>query len=250
MTDIVIQISDTHVFADPARRLGGCATRETLGAVLAAVSRERVRPGALLVTGDLAELGEAEAYAWLAARLGETGLRFAVLPGNHDDPAAMRATDWGARGQCGGSLELGAWCCELFDSHLPGFDRGALAPSELERLAAVAHAATERPLLVAIHHPPVPIASPWMDAMGLADASGFWAALDGARRVRGVVFGHVHQSVAQRRGAVRVLGAPSTCVQFAPHAIRFQRDERPPAYRRLELRADGRIVTRVVRVPV
>lgn len=250
MREILVQISDTHIYADPARRLGGCATRDTLDAVLAAIARERVQPRALLVTGDLAELGETEAYAWLAARLDATGLDYAVLPGNHDDPGAMRATDWGPRGRCGGSLDLGAWRCELFDSHVPGADHGALAPHELARLAAVAHAEPERPLLVAIHHPPVAIASPWMDAMGLHGASGFWAALDGAVRVRGVVFGHVHQQFDRRRRGIRVLGTPSTCVQFAPHATRFERDGLAPGYRRLELHADGRLVTRVVRVTV
>ena len=61
-----------------------------------------------------------------------------------------------------------------------------------------------------------------------------------------MVFGHVHQLHDSTRGGVRLLGTPSTCAQFKPACKEFTIDDKPPAYRRLELFADGRIDTKVV----
>ena len=45
---------------------------------------------------------------------------------------------------------------------------------------------------------------------------------------------------------VRLLATPSTCAQFLPNADDFAVDPRPPAYRTLELRPDGSLLTEVV----
>jgi Icc protein len=37
------------------------------------------------------------------------------------------------------------------------------------------------------------------------------------------------------------MGTPSTCAQFLPGSDRYAIDSRPPAYRLLDLRDDGRI---------
>ncbi|MGH8327024.1 MAG: 3',5'-cyclic-AMP phosphodiesterase, partial [Steroidobacteraceae bacterium] len=42
------------------------------------------------------------------------------------------------------------------------------------------------------------------------------------------------------------LATPSTCTQFLPRSAEFALDRLPPAYRTLELCADGSIVTDVV----
>ncbi|MGH8261192.1 MAG: phosphoesterase, partial [Steroidobacteraceae bacterium] len=64
--------------------------------------------------------------------------------------------------------------------------------------------------------------------------------------VRAVLWGHVHQRYEGLRGRVRLLGTPSTCTQFLPHAEQFTVDSQPPAYRTLELQPDGSLHTEVV----
>jgi Icc protein len=44
-------------------------------------------------------------------------------------------------------------------------------------------------------------------------------------------------------GRIRLMGTPSTCMQFEQNADEFEVDGRPPAYRWLELGADGGIET-------
>jgi Icc protein len=56
----------------------------------------------------------------------------------------------------------------------------------------------------------------------------------------------VHQNYDALRKGVRLLATPSTCAQFLPNSDDFALDPRPPAYRTLELRADGSLLTEVV----
>ena len=62
-------------------------------------------------------------------------------------------------------------------------------------------------------------------------------------RLRGVVFGHIHQASQQLFDGRPLLGSPSTCFQFLPDADEFALDDRPPGYRWLKLYDDGSIAT-------
>ena len=64
--------------------------------------------------------------------------------------------------------------------------------------------------------------------------------------MRALTWGHVHQAWEGERRGVRLLATPSTCAQFLPASDDFAVDTRPPAYRILELAADGGIQTGVV----
>lgn len=57
---------------------------------MASVRRVSQRPDAILVSGDLAEHGCDDEYALVAAELGVFGVPVLVVPGNHDDRAALR----------------------------------------------------------------------------------------------------------------------------------------------------------------
>jgi 3',5'-cyclic-AMP phosphodiesterase len=82
--------------------------------------------------------------------------------------------------------------------------------------------------------------------VGLENAAEFLATVDRHPNVRAIVWGHVHQSHDALRKGVRLLATPSTCAQFLPNSDDFAVDVRPPAYRTLELRPDGSLLTEVV----
>ena len=58
----IIQLTDCHLFDDPAARLGGVDTQRTLAAVIDALARADPAHDVVLATGDLTQLGEAGAY--------------------------------------------------------------------------------------------------------------------------------------------------------------------------------------------
>ncbi len=80
------------------------------------------------------------------------------------------------------------------------------------------------------------------------DSEQFWRIVDRFPGVKGVLWGHVHQQIDQRRGDVALMASPSTCVQFAPGSFDFMADDQPPGYRWLDLQPDGNIATGVSRV--
>ena len=96
---------------------------------------------------------------------------------------------------------------------------------------------------------PAAVGSAWLDAIGLADAAAFWNIVDRHPQVKGVLWGHAHQAFAGRRGNVKLLGTPSTCLQFLPQSDDFAIDTRGPGWRWLELRDDGTLDSAVEWVP-
>ena len=241
----LIQFTDPHLYADPRESLRGVATLPALTAALMSAQKREWPPDALLVTGDLVQ-DDPGGYPHLRRLLGVLGLPVLCLPGNHDEPEAMRQELGGKPFVLGGHVDLGRWRIILLDSCIPGVASGALSAAELAALDAALASAGTRHCLVALHHHPVPMASRWLDRVGLTNAAEFLHTIDAHPNVRAIVWGHVHQAYDGVRKGVRLLATPSTCAQFLPNADDFAVDRRPPAYRTLELRADGSLLTEVV----
>ena len=71
--------------------MGRADTVARLTAAVDAVRKLPDRPDAVLVTGDIADNAAAEEYATARELLERIGVPVYVLPGNHDDGAALRA---------------------------------------------------------------------------------------------------------------------------------------------------------------
>lgn len=65
----VVQLSDTHLFANPEGVMLGCPTDGTLQAVLASVRELPASPDLLLLTGDLSQDETQGSYERLVALL-------------------------------------------------------------------------------------------------------------------------------------------------------------------------------------
>ena len=245
----VVQLTDTHLCAKRGGTLLGMDTDHSLQAVIDQVAQERATPDLLLGTGDLSDGGARQAYERLQDYFAQFSCPGFWLPGNHDDRATMQAAAAGTLRLCP-EVRLARWQIVLLDSQVPGEVGGRLGEAELARLDASLDAARADKLftLVCLHHQPVAIGCEWLDEQMVSDAESFFAVLDQYSGVRGVLWGHVHQQIDRRRGAVQLMASPSTCVQFAPGSRDFKADDLPPGYRWLDLHPDGRIESEVCRV--
>ena len=197
-----------------------------------------------MLTGDVVEDYSMRAYEHCRALLEPLELPVYCLPGNHDSRELMRAALSAAPFFYCEPVDVGAWTLVSIDSCVEGRHDGEIAARELDRMEAGIRQGGH--VLVLLHHPPVKLHSEWLDRYGLSNAPQFFERIDRHKNVRGVVFGHVHQCWDSERGSVRIIGSPSTCSQFAPRRSEFAVDDKPPAYRRIELFADGSITTEVV----
>jgi Icc protein len=242
----LLQVTDPHLFGDEARKIYGVTTAVSLRKVLAeAFAPGTPRPAAILVTGDIADDHSAAAYDNFRRALRPYGLPVFCLPGNHDEPGLMVDLVDGDGFQYGGTAEFGAWGAVFIDTHVHGRPEGRVEQTELSRLESALHAFGDRPILVCLHHPPLPVGSTWLDGVGLRNASELLAVIERYPTVRAVLGGHVHQAFERRHGHALVLATPSTCAQFTPLTAHCVMDLRPPGYRWLELLPDGQLRTEV-----
>jgi len=245
----VVQLTDTHLCRERGGTLLGMDTDHSLQVVLELASAELPRVDLVLGTGDLADGGAPQAYERLQKAFSQLSERQFWLPGNHDLRASMEAIA-DAPQRMAKELQVGNWQILMLDSQVEGAVGGELGEEELTLLDSSLARARQESLysLVCLHHQPVEIGCTWLDEQMVQDAKQFFEIIDQYDSVRAVLWGHVHQELDRRRGNVRLLASPSTCVQFAPGSRDFLADQTTPGYRWLDLYADGRLETGVSRV--
>ncbi len=239
----VLQITDVHLRAQPDALLLGVDTAHSVRAVLGQALAEG-SPDALLVTGDVCHDPEPAAYQRFVAIVTEYFQGpMLCLPGNHDLEAPMRGL---LTEPC--VLHLPGWDVIGLDSHVDDETRADVSEKDLAALQESLANVDGRHVLIATHHPPVDVGSPWLDKDRIPNAQELLELLSEHPSVKGMVFGHAHQVVESVYRDIVLLGTPSTCFQFAPNTQTFSIDDSMPGYRWLYLNADGGVVSEVRRV--
>jgi Icc protein len=238
----VLQFTDPHLAGSPDMRVRGVATAETLARCIAHAASRHPQRDAIILTGDLTH-DDPSGYARLREYF--VGSRAPVhwLPGNHDEAVTARGALDGAPFVHDFARRYGDWLLVMLDSTVAGSHGGRLRREELARLDAALTAQPTAYALVCLHHHPVPHGSRWLDELMLENAGEFFEVIDRHRGVHGIAWGHTHQPYEGSRGHVRLIGTPSTCMQFAQDSEEFDVDSRPPAYRWLTLGKNGDIET-------
>ena len=234
------------MFADLYGELRGVRTADSLQSVLDHYSIADWRADRVLATGDLIHDDSALAYERFRDLLLPLQMRIHCVPGNHDVRDLMRNICVRPPFSYCASEEIDDWLLVGLDSCISGEAGGAVSRDELERLSDTVAGSSARHVLVFLHHPPIPLGSKWLDSVSMANGDEVLERLRMLGRVRGLAFGHVHQEYDDAYEGIRIMATPSTCRQFKPRSDEFAVDDKPPAYRRIELAADGSITTEVV----
>lgn len=242
----VLHLTDPHLFADPQGNLRGINTLASLERVLEHYQLSGWCAHRVVMTGDLIQDDSAKAYERFRDLLLPLNLRVHCVPGNHDIRDLMRAVCRLPPFSYCAYEEIRNWLIVGIDSCLRGAAGGRVAIEELQRLADIVQRSPAEYVMVCLHHPPVPMSSEWLDTVGLQNGNEVLERLQSLRRIRLAVFGHVHQEYDANHDGVRIIATPSTCRQFKPGSEKFAVDDKPPAYRRIELNSDGSIHTEVV----
>jgi Icc protein len=167
MTDYqLIQISDIHLTSE-GMLFPGARPRENLLAGLELLVEAGLAPDMVILTGDLANTGEAACYRDLAdimdEAIGVLGGRVVYLPGNHDERSAFRRY---LLGQAPDSSPINQvhWIDGLrvvsLDSVVVGEDFGELGDETLAFLRDAIATPAPGGTVLALHHPPIPSPRP------------------------------------------------------------------------------------------
>jgi len=244
----VLQITDTHLFANSSGCLLGLNTEQSLLAVTASIRANHLPADLILATGDLVHDGTAAAYRRIFRHLENFGLPVYCLPGNHDEARSLQQSLGGGLVRYISHAHHGNWQFIFLDSTIPNSEGGHLSTATLQTLETQLQSAPDDHTLVCLHHQPVLTGSRWLDTMAVDNREEFFAVIERYPQVRGILWGHVHQQFDGMHNNVRVMSSPSTCVQFLPRSNGFAIDTATPGYRWLELHPDGRIETGVERI--
>lgn len=244
---LLVQLSDSHLFADADGSLLGMNTHDSLQRVIERVLAEQERVDLVLATGDLSQDGTEASYEHFRRMTAVIDSPARWLAGNHDEPLLMERVAAGTD-VLDPVTDIGNWRVLMLNSAIPGSVPGFLDDSQLSLLQQALESADGRHCLICFHHQPVSIGCAWMAPIGLRNPEALFQVLQPYPQARALLWGHIHQEWDQQVDGLRLLASPSTCVQFEPGSDDFKVDERAPGYRWLALHDDGRIETGVSRL--
>ncbi|MDI5986580.1 phosphodiesterase [Halomonas sp. M4R5S39] len=218
------------------------------------IRREHTDAELLVLTGDLVHMNNPGAYALLREELERLPMPYRLLVGNHDDRAALHEAfpDISVVGDfLQGSDDIGETRLIYLDTQAAQGHHGELCSFRLDWLAAQLKEASERPVLLFLHHPPMEIGVPALDKLRLLESDGLRALLQSRRAPTHLFCGHVHRNVSGRWSGHPFATLKSTNTQFAfdMRASRLTRGEESPGYGVL-LFDDGRLIVNYVDTPI
>ena len=245
----LLQLTDQHLFQSEQAQLLGINTQASFAQVLKEILQQNQHFDAVLATGDLVQDESTQGYLRLMEMLKTLDTPTFWLPGNHDFQPKMVEILNSPPIYPMKHLLLGKyWQAILLDSQVFGVPHGELSAYQLAFLAQKLTEYPERFALVVLHHHIVPTRSAWLDQHNLRNPYDLFALLRKFPKVKGILYGHIHQQVDCQWQGFHIMATPSTCVQFKPDNNQFALDELQPGWREISLLPNGELETCVKRI--
>ncbi|WP_240665814.1 phosphodiesterase [Agromyces sp. LHK192] len=217
-THFLLHISDTHLLAEGGRLYDRVPSEDHLRRLFAEFEASNGRPDAIVLTGDLADKGEPDAYARLRRIVEPAAERIGAeviwVMGNHDDRSAFRR---GLLDQPAGGTrpvdrvhDVNGLRVIALDTTVPGHHHGEVTGEQLDWLAE--ELATDAPYgsILALHHPPVPSVLDLAASVELREQGGLAEVVAGSD-IRSIIGGHLHYSTTGTFAGIPVSVASATC---------------------------------------
>jgi Icc protein len=205
----LVQITDTHVVERGTLLYGQADTARHLAETVSEINAMRPLPDGVLITGDLVEHPGPTTYSHFRDLIEPLRMPVFLMPGNHDDPEIMR-TYFRDTPMFPAEPPHFQYVIEDFpfrivmlNSHFDNSELPHFGPRRLQWLEAVLDA-SDRPTLIAIHHPPMKTGIGFIDMVGPGWYRGLGEVLARHPQVIKIICGHGHLDLQGRLGAVPV----------------------------------------------
>jgi 3',5'-cyclic AMP phosphodiesterase CpdA len=225
-THVIAHLSDTHLTAQGVRYnqvLDSTAALHRAVDVLRTAVTDGRRIDAVVLSGDLTDTGDPDAYRRLAAAIDTIGGEPIVVyaTGNHDVRQEFHRQLLHSN-ESGPVLQVrtvNGLRIVALDSTIPGAGHGRLLPEHLADLESELATPAPAGSIVVLHHAPIPPPSPLLSYFALESASrrALASAIAGTD-VRLVLAGHHHLAQSATLGAIPVAVAGSATIRTDPLA--------------------------------
>ena len=212
----IAQLSDLHLVKDPQTIIKTINPYDRFKQVFNAVLTKGYEY--ILLTGDLSNDGSAESYQLLLKLIKQAKTTVYLCHGNHDNKKNMLDVF----GECdlikiAEPIRFLNWELSFVDTVIPGKNDGIIAEHEMSKINLFLHRSSAENLGLIMHHHLVPVDSPLLDSFMVHNASDVMNQFSQHKRLRFVMFGHVHNDYSLKKGSVRFESAPATCFQMKKH---------------------------------
>lgn len=230
---LIAQLSDPHI--RPRGRLYHdlVDSNAMFQAAVRQLNALSPRPDLVILSGDLVDAGAPAEYEMARELLAEIAAPLLLIPGNHDDREAFRASfaDHAylpatgplhfATGAYGPVRIIG------LDITIPGLHHGLMDDTAASWLEATLSAEPDRPTLIMMHQPPFASGIPYMDDYLCQGGQRLASIVARYPAVERIVCGHVHRVMQMRFGGTTLCTAPSTTTTIA---LRLAPDAEPASF--------------------
>jgi 3',5'-cyclic AMP phosphodiesterase CpdA len=222
---LIAQISDFHLCPERQLAYGVADTAAALEKVITHINGMRPPVDVVIVTGDVADAGEAGSYELAAALLARLQMPFYLVPGNHDHKGLLAAAfpehayfSQLVQGQKDTYVcyAIDAYPVRLIglDTVTPGRHGGGLGDQRLQWLAKKLSENLHTPTLVFMHHPPFASGIGHMDQEHFYGRKRLQTIIKQHPQVQRLCCGHLHRPITQHYGATVAAVCPGVGMQL------------------------------------
>jgi 3',5'-cyclic AMP phosphodiesterase CpdA len=254
---ILVQLTDLHIRPRGKSAYRTSETNMLSERALRTVARLKLRPDAIIISGDLTDDGTVGEYAIFADMLRRhISAPVYVIPGNHDRREVMKEQ----LAHLPGVAEHPEFIQYVVDDHelrlvmldtvIPDHGAGELCAQRMEWLSATLAAAPDRSTVIAMHHPPFLCGIGHMDAISLRNKEAFAALIAKHPQVKRIICGHNHRPIIGQVAHAVASISPSVAhqVEFSIGADPGFWNLEPAAFQVLVTMPQDSIVTHTVYV--
>jgi len=244
----IIQFSDIHMVLR-GQKLFGLSPAARLDACIADINARQTDADFCIITGDLANAGQPEAYEILRDCLEKLQSPYYLAIGNHDNRKhfgqVFPEVEKDENGFVQYVIDFPDVRFFVLDTVEEGAHWGSYCAPRAGWLDEQLAASKDKPVYIFMHHPPFEIGMPSLDKLRIRDAHLFSEVVSRYNNIRHIFHGHVHRPVFGSWS-----GIPVSAVRGTNHQVQFDLEtvapiplsHEPPAYAMILLRRDQTIV--------
>ncbi|WP_420644887.1 metallophosphoesterase family protein [Candidatus Leptofilum sp.] len=221
-----VHISDSHIGPTAVYSRHGFQSQPCVERAVEIINSLPTTPDFVIHTGDVVSDPDVKSYKRAAEIFSQLNVPIYFATGNHDRSRDIqRYLTLGPRQNFSANLDTLSYVFEAKGYRFLVLD--ARGPDEIDPHGVMSEAQMEivraeatidgPPLAVFLHFPVLPMNSVWMDAYMLVinGEELHQALLPAKNRLRGVFYGHIHQSMQTVRDGILYTAVPSLFSQFA-----------------------------------
>jgi Icc protein len=212
----IIQITDTHLFSDPDKTLRGYCTHANLVKTIDHILLNATsKPDFVFVTGDISEDESAQSYLLALAQFERLDCPVYWIHGNHDNAIVLKPIfDRSQRVKNLINLSIPSWEFISINTCRYGSEKGYIASDEYDRFLLQLAEVKNKQVAVVMHHHPIPVNTPLLDACMLQDYEQFLNITKQHKEIKLVICGHVHGDYKVMHDDLLIEVSPATCFQW------------------------------------